>query len=83
LNKDYEIIIIADHGNADIMRNEDGSPHTAHTTNLVPVIYVDKHKQDVQIVDGKFADVAPTILALMNVGQPKLMTGVPLVTFPS
>ncbi len=83
LDKDYEIIIIADHGNADIMRNEDGSPHTAHTTNLVPVIYVDKHKQDVQIVDGKLADVAPTILALMNVGQPKLMTGVPLVTFPS
>ena len=83
LDKEYEIIVIADHGNAELMINEDGTPHTAHTTNLVPVIYVSKHSNEGQIKDGKLADIAPTLLALMNVEQPDLMTGVSLVTFSS
>lgn len=83
LDKDYEIIVIADHGNAELMINEDGTPHTAHTTNLVPVIYVSKDKNAGHIKDGKLADISPTLLALMNVEQPELMTGVSLVTFPS
>lgn len=82
LKKDYEIIVIADHGNAELMINEDGTPHTAHTTNLVPVIYV-SNQNVCSITDGKLADVAPTLLALMNVKQPELMTGVSLVTFPT
>jgi len=73
----YEIILIADHGNAEFMFNEDGSPHTAHTTNLVPIVLVsDKHKS---IQAGKLGDIAPTILKLMNIPQPDLMTGVSLV----
>ncbi len=69
----YEAIIIADHGNADIMVNPDGSAHTAHTTNLVPILY--KGARKVRLKEGRLADVAPTILDLMNINQPELMTG--------
>lgn len=69
----YSFIIIADHGNADFMVNEDGSPNTAHTTNLVPCILIDKDQQ--QIRDGKLGDIAPTLLKLMGLGIPKEMTG--------
>jgi 2,3-bisphosphoglycerate-independent phosphoglycerate mutase len=68
----YEIIIIADHGNAECMRNADGSAHTAHTTNLVPIIICNKNYK---INNGILADVAPTILTLMQVQQPIAMTG--------
>jgi 2,3-bisphosphoglycerate-independent phosphoglycerate mutase len=70
----YAIIIIADHGNADMMINEDGSPNTAHTTNLVPCILVDDDYQG-KLKDGKLGDLAPTILTLMGVPIPKEMTG--------
>jgi 2,3-bisphosphoglycerate-independent phosphoglycerate mutase len=70
----YAIIIIADHGNADMMVNEDGSPNTAHTTNLVPCILVDDDYQG-KLKDGKLGDLAPTILTLMGVPIPKEMTG--------
>lgn len=70
----YAIIIIADHGNADMMVNEDGSPNTAHTTNLVPCILVDDDYKG-KLKDGKLADLAPTILTLMGVPIPKEMTG--------
>lgn len=74
LANDYTIIVIADHGNSDMMINEDGSPNTAHTTNLVPIIMVDKN--DVLTVkDGKLGDLAPTILKLMGVEKPDDMTG--------
>ena len=76
----YAIIIIADHGNADIMINEDGTPNTAHTTNLVPCILVDDSKTYSKISDGKLGDLAPTILTLMGVTIPKEMTGKVLVT---
>lgn len=74
----YAIIVIADHGNAEIMRNEDGSPNTAHTTNLVPCILVDDDYNG-KIKDGKLGDLAPTILKIMGVKIPKEMTGNVLV----
>ena len=70
----YASIIIADHGNADIMLNEDGTPNTAHTTNLVPCILADNDYQG-KLADGKLGDIAPTVLALMGVPQPAEMTG--------
>lgn len=74
LAADYACIVIADHGNAEFMRNADGSPNTAHTTNLVPCILADNNYHG-GIADGKLADLAPTILALMGVPQPAEMTG--------
>lgn len=68
----YIPIIIADHGNADFMINKDGSPNTAHTTNLVPVIVADTAYT---VKSGKLADIAPTILSLMKIDAPDEMTG--------
>jgi 2,3-bisphosphoglycerate-independent phosphoglycerate mutase len=74
LKNNYTTIIIADHGNADYMINDDGSPNTAHTTNLVPCILVDStYKGTIQ--NGKLADLAPTILTLMGIPIPPQMTG--------
>jgi 2,3-bisphosphoglycerate-independent phosphoglycerate mutase len=73
----YSFIIIADHGNADYMINEDGTPNTAHTTNLVPCIVID---DDVKIVkDGKLGDIAPTVLEILGVPIPEQMGGDVLV----
>ncbi|MBT8326914.1 MAG: 2,3-bisphosphoglycerate-independent phosphoglycerate mutase [Bacteroidia bacterium] len=73
----YSFIVIADHGNADKAINEDGSPHTAHTTNLVPCYLID---EDVQAIsDGILADVAPTILDMMGINQPAEMDGKSLI----
>jgi 2,3-bisphosphoglycerate-independent phosphoglycerate mutase len=77
LKSNYSFIIIADHGNADFVINDDGTPNTAHTTNPVPCILIDSEHKEVS--DGKLADVAPTILKLMNISIPKEMTGIPLV----
>lgn len=74
LQHGYSFIIIADHGNADVMINEDGSPNTAHSTNLVPCILVDKDFHPT-MKNGKLGDVSPTILKMMGVAQPKEMTG--------
>lgn len=71
----YHTIVIADHGNSDIMRNEDGSVHTAHTTNPVPVIYVGPAGDINLKAGGKLGDVAPTLLELMGLKQPEEMTG--------
>ena len=70
---DYSVIIIADHGNADKLKNKDGSPHTAHTVNMVPVIVLDQNVKVVQ--NGKLADIAPSILKLMEIDKPKEMSG--------
>ncbi len=82
LGQNYEMMIIADHGNADIMVNEDGSPHTAHTTNPVPVIYVSERAKQANLEGGKLADISPTLLSLMDVERPEEMSGNILVTFP-
>ena len=70
----YEAIIIADHGNADNAINPDGTPNTAHSLNPVPFIYVTDRK-DVTVENGVLADVAPSILHIMGLEQPKEMTG--------
>ena len=71
---DYETIIIADHGNADNALNADGTPNTAHSLNPVPFIYVTKNK-NAKVQNGVLADVAPSILHIMGLEQPKEMTG--------
>lgn len=73
IKNDYTTLLIADHGNCETMINEDGSPHTAHTTNPVPVILIDKTLNNIN--DGILGDIAPTILKLMGVNQPDTMTG--------
>ena len=73
LKHDYAVIILADHGNAENMINPDGSPNTAHTTNPVPVILIDKNLKP-ELKDGILANVAPTILKIMELPGPKEMT---------
>jgi len=75
LNHNYQAIIIADHGNSDVMINPDGSPNTAHTTNPVPCIYVSKRADKYALSDGKLADIAPTILGMLDIEAPEIMTG--------
>lgn len=77
LNHGYTTLLIADHGNCETMMNPDGSPHTAHTTNPVPLILVDNELKNIK--DGVLGDVAPTILKLMGIAQPAAMTQKPLV----
>ena len=72
LQNGYTTLLIADHGNCETMMNPDGSPHTAHTTNPVPMILIDKEIQSIH--NGVLGDIAPTILELMGVEQPKEMT---------
>lgn len=74
---DYNMIIIADHGNADYMKNSDGSPNTAHSLNPVPCIVISNETKELK--EGVLADVAPTILELMGLEQPVEMTGMSLI----
>lgn len=76
---DYEVVIIADHGNADNAVNADGSPNTAHSLNPVPIVVVSDRVASVQ--NGVLADVAPTVLSLMGVEPPAAMTGKSLIEF--
>ena len=71
---DYEVIIIADHGNCDFAINDDGTPNTAHSLNPVPFVYVTNNK-DAKVANGRLADVAPSILKIMGLEQPADMTG--------
>jgi 2,3-bisphosphoglycerate-independent phosphoglycerate mutase len=73
IENEYQIVIIADHGNSDYMINPDGSPNTAHSMNLVPIIVISPDIKNV--ASGKLADVAPTLLKLMELEIPKEMTG--------
>ncbi|MEM1059709.1 MAG: 2,3-bisphosphoglycerate-independent phosphoglycerate mutase [Verrucomicrobiota bacterium] len=74
-------LICADHGNCERMVQDDGSAHTAHTTNLVQIWYVGNDAGEATISDGILADVSPTLLKLMGLAQPKEMTGTPMVSF--
>ncbi|WP_332452818.1 2,3-bisphosphoglycerate-independent phosphoglycerate mutase [Chryseobacterium aquaticum] len=75
----YAVFILADHGNSDVMINADGSPNTQHSTNLVPLIVMDKDHQW-NLKPGKLGDMAPTILSVMGVEIPAIMTGDVLVS---
>ena len=72
LANNYTTIVIADHGNCETMINPDGTPNTAHTTNPVPIILVDKELKTIH--DGVLGDIAPTILDLMGIEKPTVMT---------
>jgi 2,3-bisphosphoglycerate-independent phosphoglycerate mutase len=81
LEHDYACILIADHGNSDFMINEDGTPNTAHTMNPVPCILVRREARPGETLrNGRLADVAPTLLGLMGVTPPELMTGKSLIS---
>ena len=71
------ILIIADHGNCETMKNPDGSPNTSHTTNPVPVILIDKKYEFIK--NGVLGNIAPTILKLMDIEKPCLMTEQPII----
>ena len=75
LLKDYRLLIIADHGNSDYMINEDGSPNTAHTKNPVPCILVGNDTRGLTLTNGRLADVAPTLGAMMDISLPPEMQG--------
>lgn len=74
LQNDYDVLVTADHGNSDIMINEDGTPHTSHTKNMVPLFYISNDSTK-KLKDGKLGDLAPTILNLMGLEIPEEMTG--------
>ncbi len=75
----YESIIIADHGNADYALNEDGSPNTAHSLNPVPFVFVSEHHRSAGLQNGILADVAPSLLHMLGLEQPREMTGKNLI----
>lgn len=81
LKQDYTIFLTADHGNADMMVNPDGSPNTAHTMNLVP-LFVISNDYHGKVKNGKLADLAPTILRIMGLRIPDVMTGDQLLEKP-
>ncbi len=74
LKNDYTIFLTADHGNADYEINEDGTPNTAHTLNLVPLFIIDNEWRG-NVQPGKLADIAPSILTMMQLDIPSEMTG--------
>ncbi len=78
-NHGYTVFILADHGNSDVMINPDGSPNTQHSTNLVPLIVMDKDRKW-QLRPGKLGDVAPSILTTMGIEIPEAMTGEVIVS---
>ena len=77
IKTDYTVLLISDHGNCDMMMNEDGSPNTAHTKNLVPLILINSEYKSIS--DGILGNIAPTILKIMNIKIPSEMTQAPLV----
>ena len=78
LANDYAVFLLADHGNADYEINEDGTPNTAHSLNLVPFFVIDKEYKGI-VKNGKLGDIAPTILSMMGLPIPKEMTGTILI----
>jgi 2,3-bisphosphoglycerate-independent phosphoglycerate mutase len=78
LKKDYTIFLTADHGNADFIVNNDGSPNTAHTLNPVPLFVIDNHWKG-KLQSGKLGDIATTILGVMDIPVPEEMKGKNLI----
>ena len=76
LEKDGILVVTADHGNSDYMQDNEGNIVTSHSTSLVPFIVTDKN---IKLKDGKLADIAPTILSIMNLEIPSEMTGESLI----
>jgi 2,3-bisphosphoglycerate-independent phosphoglycerate mutase len=80
LGKKGKVVITADHGNIEQLIDYDtGKPHTAHTINLVPVILIDEERKKSRLNPGTAIDVAPTVLELLKLSQPKEMTGQSLI----
>lgn len=80
LEKDYVVLVTADHGNIEIMTKQDGTHHVSHTTSLVPFIVADRHaKEDFPVLDGALCDIGPTVLSIMGIKPPPSMTGKNLV----
>ena len=77
IKSEYTVLLISDHGNCDLMINEDGSPNTAHTKNLVPLILINSEYKSIS--DGILSNIAPTILKIMNIEIPSEMTQNPLI----
>jgi len=76
-----EVLITADHGNAEFMMDlATGQAHTAHTTNLVPLVYIGKRRAELAQT-GALEDVSPTLLKMMGLPQPPEMRGEPLISF--
>jgi 2,3-bisphosphoglycerate-independent phosphoglycerate mutase len=78
VDQDYTLIVIADHGNAELMLNSDGTPNTAHTTNKVPCFIINGNYDSIK--QGSLCDVAPTILKLMGIVKPHEMSGESIVS---
>jgi len=79
LEEGGRVLLTADHGNAEQMIAADGSPHTAHSTNPVPLVYIEKGNENAVLEEGILGDIAPTILALWGIEQPAVMTGKNLI----
>ena len=77
IKNNYSVILIADHGNCDMMINSNGTPNTAHSKNLVPIILINSRFKNIN--DGILADIAPTILKMMGLNCPSEMTAKSLV----
>ena len=75
LSMDGTVLLTADHGNADRMYEEDGSPFTAHTTNPVPFLVISKQYADCKLHEGRLADIAPTMLKILGLPKPESMSG--------
>jgi 2,3-bisphosphoglycerate-independent phosphoglycerate mutase len=79
IEHDYVVLLTADHGNADFEVNADGSPNTAHSLNTVQFVVINAGNEVKSVKDGALCNVAPTILKLMGIPQPKAMTAEPLI----
>lgn len=79
LGQNYEVLVIADHGNADFLINADGSPNTAHTMNPVPCIFISSRATQYKVKDGKLGDVAPSLLWMLELAKPEAMEGSNLI----
>jgi 2,3-bisphosphoglycerate-independent phosphoglycerate mutase len=80
LQHNYTVLLTADHGNADYMINEDGSPNTQHSLNLVPLFVIDNEYKGT-VKPGKLGDIAPTVLSIMQLPIPQEMTGNILIEY--